>query len=109
MTGSIDTEILYNVFEGHLGGFEEAMRVNASDIFNFMPQNYFAYSHAPIIRIDMLLGVETLDNENVYKLNMESNLFQHNRNYQIVTTKVISYYGSLVELHCEMPVFKLEF
>ena len=52
MIGGIDATFEYNTFAEHVGGLYEEVRVNGSDIHNFMPFDYFRYSQASIIHIE---------------------------------------------------------
>ena len=58
-----------------MGGFVEEMKANASDIYTFMPENYFEYSHAPMIRIDYHKGLKTRSTNGIYGLLIQGNLF----------------------------------
>ena len=42
--GGIHTLIYYNKFVSHVGDFADEVKANASDIYTFMPENYFTYS-----------------------------------------------------------------
>ena len=100
---------MQNTFVNHLGGFGEAMKANASDIYEYFPTNYFEYSQASIVRIDMLETETTSSAQDAYKIKFEGNHFAHNRNYQVIALKNLEYYGSLIELNCQIEYFKLEF
>ena len=83
------------------------MKANASDIYEFMPDNYFEYSQAPLIRVDMLDGSNVNHTSGTYKLYIGSNLFDNNRNYQVVTFSSLAYQGSLFQLDCQLEFFQL--
>ena len=85
------------------------MKANASDIYEFMPDNYFEYSQAPVIRIVYEEGLATRQEEGAYKLYFGANLFKDNKHYQIVAFSGLDYYGSLIQVSCDIVDFKLEF
>ena len=99
----------FNHFISHVGGFGEQARVNSTDIYSFMPENYFEYSHASIVRIEYPKGSSTLDTEGGYQLFFEGNLFKDNKNYQIFAFPHSLYHGSLVHFDCQIALVRLKF
>ena len=67
------------------------MKANASTIYDYMPENYFEYSQAPIIRVDILDGSNVNHDEGVYNLYFGSNYFANNRNYQVLSFSSLAY------------------
>ena len=76
-----------------------------------MPTNYFEYSQAPIIQVDIPLGIpEVIFKDFNRTLYFGGNHFAHNKNYQVVALGgSVMYYGSLFQLDCGIADFRLEF
>ena len=70
-----------------------------------MPDDYFADSHSPVIRVEQASNaftsiVDAYFPYNQFTTNFTSNEFKDNQNYQVVTVPDASYMGSLLEWDC---------
>ena len=52
IVGGIHANFFYNSFTSHVGGYGDQAIANSSDIYSYLPENYFEYSHAPVVRIE---------------------------------------------------------
>lgn len=70
-----------------------------------MPDDYFADSQSPVIRVEQSNNAFTTIVDNYFKheefkTEFTANEFKDNQNYQVVTVPDASYYGSLLEWDC---------
>lgn len=95
---------LENRFLAHRGSQDAWAKAHAEALWEFLPENYFDYAMAPVVRIEYpQVENVTVGEDPGYTSVFEANVFSDNKNYQVVALgEDMQYGGALVEFESEL-------